>query len=204
MFNLSMDSFCLSGLYISGRKKIKIVLAVSLVLLMSACGTTSGIKQQGDVVNEVDLTKYNVVVIKAFDDETKGNRLPIYASNNFSDRITGAIRGKGTFEQVLREADFDPKEHEASNVMMLQGAITRYQEGNAALKLWVGFGAGSTYFDAKVELFDMLKGDSLGQIDVDRNSWALGGAIAASQTVDQFMREAAEKVASELAKKRVQ
>ena len=105
---------------------------------MSACGTTSGIKQQDDVVNEVDLTKYNVIVIKAFDDETGGNRLPIYASNNFSDRITGAIKGKGIFEQVLREADFDPKEHEASNVMMLQGAITRYQEGNAALKLWVG------------------------------------------------------------------
>ena len=50
----------------------------------------------------------------------------------------------------------------------------------------------------------MLEGDPLGQIDVDKNSWALGGAIAASQTVDQFMREAAEKIASELDKKRVQ
>ena len=35
-------------------------------------------------------------------------------------------------------------------------------------------------------------GDSLGQVTTDKNRWALGGGIAATQTVQSFMQGAAE------------
>lgn len=202
MNKLSRLVTCLSILLVSSRNSIVKVLSaffvVTMLLTISACGTTSGIKQQGEVVEEIDLTKYDVIVIKSFDDGTKKNNLPTYASDNFSDRISSAVRGKGVFKHVLSEEDFNPTDHETSHVIALQGAITRYEEGNAALKFMIGFGAGSTYFDANIELFDILEGTSLGQIHVDKNSWALGGGLAAGQTVDQFMNEAAEKIATEL------
>jgi hypothetical protein len=67
-------------------------------------------------------------------------------------------------------------------------------EGNAALRMFVGMGAGSSYFDANVRFSDS-RGKSLGMIRVDKNSWALGGGLAATQTVDTYMREGAKKTA---------
>ena len=43
---------------------------------------------------------------------------------------------------------------------------------------------------------------SLGQIVTDKNSWALGGGLAATQTPEGFMRGAAKKIAAECAKLR--
>ena len=40
----------------------------------------------------------------------------------------------------------------------------------------------------------------LDELVVDKNSWALGGALAAGQTVEQFMKASAEKIAEELAR----
>ena len=61
------------------------------------------------------------------------------------------------------------------------------------LRALVGFGAGSSYFDATVEFIDKQSNVKLGSIVTDKNSWALGGFIAASQTVDTFMEGAAKK-----------
>ena len=61
-------------------------------------------------------------------------------------------------------------------------------------------GAGSTYFDALVRFNDLDGDNQLGEIVVDRNSWGLGGIVAASQDIDHFMEQAAKKIASELAK----
>jgi uncharacterized NAD-dependent epimerase/dehydratase family protein len=59
-------------------------------------------------------------------------------------------------------------------------------------------GAGSSYFDATTALADAETGASLGLVTTDKNSWALGGGIAAGQTVQSFMQGAAEKIAKEL------
>jgi hypothetical protein len=75
----------------------------------------------------------------------------------------------------------------------------RYEEGSTALRLWVGMGAGSSYFDARIELRGGPEENTLGNWQVDRNSWGLGGAFAATQTVEEFMKSAAEKVGKELA-----
>lgn len=69
-------------------------------------------------------------------------------------------------------------------------------EGSAALRFWVGLGAGNSYFDATTEFRD-ADGRMLGRILTDKNSWGLGGAIAAGQTPETFMNSAAQKIALE-------
>ena len=57
-------------------------------------------------------------------------------------------------------------------------------------------------FDAIVELRDGATGAVLGSMKVDKNSWPLGGMIAATQTPRTFMDGAAKKVAEEVSKRR--
>jgi hypothetical protein len=66
----------------------------------------------------------------------------------------------------------------------------------------VGFAAGNVNFDARLQLVDGGTGESLGTWDVNKNSWALGGGIAATQTPEGFMQEAAGKIGTELSAKR--
>jgi hypothetical protein len=70
-------------------------------------------------------------------------------------------------------------------------------EGNVALRLLVGMGAGSSYFDANIRLIDGASGATLSTTKVDKNSWGLGGGIAASQTVESFMNQGAKAVAKD-------
>jgi hypothetical protein len=44
------------------------------------------------------------------------------------------------------------------------------------------------------------KGSSIGVIKVDKNSWPLGGGLAAGQNPEAFMNGAADKIAEEAVK----
>ena len=70
------------------------------------------------------------------------------------------------------------------------------------MRMLIGLGAGSSYFDANVRFTANESGELLGQMKVDKNSWALGGGMASGQTVDTYMRAAAKKIASEIIKYR--
>ena len=144
-----------------------------------------------------DFSNYNSVVVSDFGDATKNQNMPEYAGANFADRIISAIREKGTFEKVT-----DNPQEISGNTLVVSGDVTRYQEGNSTLKFLIGFGAGGTYFDANVSISDMNTQSQLGVINVDKNSWALGGAIAAGQSVDHFMNQAAKKIADELSERK--
>ncbi len=115
------------------------------------------------------------------------------AGRLFADKIAAELRKAGMFAEVVRGAT----EKEA---LVIYGDITRYAEGNAAARLMIGLGAGSSYFDAMVSFKDNLKDSDLAVMEVDRNSWVLGGGIAAGQTVEGYMDKAAKKIAEELAK----
>ncbi len=86
-----------------------------------------------------------------------------------------------------------------SSTLVVGGEITRFVEGNAALRFLVGMGAGSSYFDATVRATDGASGSSIATLSADKNSWGLGGSLAAGQTVYTFMDEAAKKTAKEVA-----
>jgi len=175
------------------------LLALATILIIYSCGTTSSISsKQG--VESPDLSVYKNVVVEIFSDRTKKNNVPDDFLKNLQNKITSEIKAKNVFESV------ENKIIDSTNIektLLIKGFVTRYSEGNPTLRLMVGFGAGSSYLDAKVYLINAPTNTSVGIIDIDKNSWALGGAIASSQTVETFMNVAAKKIAKELEKSKL-
>lgn len=176
-------------------KSFKTLACISVFIIYS-CGSTSSLSSKKGI-NNPDLTIYENVVVELFSDRTKKNNVPDYFLKNFQDKITSSIKEKNIFESV---EDKIIDSTNIKNTLLIKGFVTRYSEGNPTLKLMVGFGAGSSYLDAKVYLVNGPDNIPIGTIDVDKNSWALGGAIAASQTVETFMEGASKKIAKELEK----
>lgn len=180
-------------------------LLVALAALLSGCGTTSSL-QPNDTAQMIDLTPYSRLIVEDFTDEATPQAKPevqpllqpkvAAATKTFADQIASVVTASGGFEEVLREGRPDP------TTLVLRGAITQFDEGNATLRWMVGFNAGNANFDARVVLVDGGTGEELGTWIVDKNSWALGGGIAATQRPEDFMAEAAGKIGRELSTKR--
>lgn len=183
-----------------------------LTSALVACGTTSDIKPipkpeavaspAQKAAAAIDLSGYDKVIVLDFVDATdKGNLKPdkvraysdtmASATHAFADLIAQKVRDTGAFQEVVRGPS-------PGKALSISGRITRLSEGNAALRLLIGMGAGSSYFDATTDLSDADSGTRLGELTTDKNSWVLGGAIAATQTVQSFMQGAAEKIAEQL------
>lgn len=184
-------------------------------ITLAACGSTSSLKHTGSAPapkaettpgesiasnpgtkqqEEAPLPKfagYNKVLVQNFDTSRIGNN--IYAGQMFADKIASRIAYTGVYDKVLREA---PESLEG--VLIVTGEITRYDEGNPTMRLLIGMGAGSSYFDARVDVLDAKTKKVIGIINVDRNSWVLGGGIAMSQDVASHMDAAAERIAEEM------
>lgn len=191
-----------------------IIAGLVLCAALAACGTTSNIRSSASAdgaaagtargaASRIDASGYDRIVVLDFVDATgKGGLSPEQARSHdqamasavrvFPDLIAQKLRESGAYREVVR----GPAQGRA---LVVSGRITRLVEGSGALRFWVGMGAGSSYFDATTELADSETGQSLGQVVTDKNSWALGGIIAASQTVASFMEGAAQKIATELA-----
>jgi hypothetical protein len=183
----------------------RVLLVCGAVTFLAACGTTSSL-QSAEQDKTIDLTRYSKLIVEDFRDEAtvkaKPEVQPILrlkletAVKAFPDQIAAVTRSNGGFDQVGRSGTPD------ADTLVMRGAITQYDEGNATLRWMVGFAAGNVNFDAIVELLDGGTGQSLGKWVVDKNSWALGGGIAATQTPEGFMQEAATKIGTQLSEKR--
>ena len=166
--------------------------AAAASLFLASCGTTSSLRDaQGAAI--APAPKFSKVVVQNYtstvtDDEA--DKAQVAASGFFPDHIVNELREEGGFTSVSRTAKPD------TDTLVIEGVVTRYVEGNAALRLLVGMGAGSSHFDATTQFKD-AKGNVLGKIESDKVSWALGGGLAASQTTQKFMKGAAEKIAEE-------
>ena len=55
-------------------------------------------------------------------------------------------------------------------------------------------------FTARLGLWDLTTGEQRGSWGVDKNSWALSGAVTAGQRPGDFMIEAASKIGEELSR----
>lgn len=175
---------------------LRLAFVPMLAIMLAGCGTISGFKPtQGN--NLESLQKYNQVSVLDFADKTKdkssGENIR-ELGQHFADLIALDLKQTGAFAEVNRV------ESPRVDSLTVSGDITKCVKGNASLRLWVGMGAGSSYFDAIVHCSDADTGQQLGEIDVNKNSWVLGGGIAAGQTVETFMEGAAKKVADELSK----
>jgi hypothetical protein len=185
-----------------------------LLLALAACGTTSNLQPSNPVATPasphalaktaaLDLSGYDKVVVLDFTDATDKTKLKPEDARSYSDSMSTAvrtfadliaqkIRSTGAFADVIRGGNADGK------ALVVSGRITRLVEGNGTLRFFIGFGAGSSYFEATTDVGDVESGQNLGHVVTDKNSWALGGGLAATQTVQSFMEGAATKIATQL------
>jgi len=180
---------------------------IPIAVSLAACGTTSSFHAVPAAAQEyIDLAPYDRLLVEDFlDDAThraKPEMQPILqpkvmkAATMFPDQIASVVAAEGGFTTVERSGAG------GEGTLLLRGAITQYDEGSATLRWIVGFNAGNVNFDATLQLVDGGTQDVLGTWLVDKNSWALGGGIAATQTPELFMAEAARKIGEELARSR--
>ena len=170
-----------------------ILLGIVGLFSLTGCGSTSALKNtQGQAI--VSARKFSKVTVQNFklsleEPAQHANEAPTY----FADRIASEIKKTGRFQSVSQNSQPD------ANTLVINGVITKYVEGNSVLRFFIGMGAGSSFFEADVYFRDS-KGATLGKIKVDKNSWALGGGVAAAQNPTMFMNGAADKIAQEAAK----
>jgi hypothetical protein len=188
-----------------GTQKRYFAVVFCTAILLAACGTTPSLKAP-EATKAVDLTRFSRLLVEDFTDEATAKAKPEIqpllkpklenAVKLFPDQIASVTKSAGGFDEVVRSGDPD------ASTLVLRGAITQFDEGNATLRWLVGFAAGNVNFDSWLQLVDGGTGAALGTWDVNKNSWALGGGIAATQTPEGFMQEAAAKIGAELSAKR--
>ena len=174
---------------------MKKFICFALITLLSACGTTSSLRNAKSPATRTDLSSYNYVIVNDFKDgvsKSQDDPAIISEGKKFADIIAKDIKAKNEFAKVERNIN------STDNAILIDGKITQHSEGNTAARMLLGFGAGSSHFDAAVYIKDNKTKNTLGNIDVDKTSWALGGAIAASQDVNSHMNDASAKIANEL------
>ena len=177
------------------------IASIVTCLLISGCGSVSQL-ETSENQNLQSIGDYDSVMVLDFSDKTHpsikdSSKLEIHrdrvemAGENFADRIVSELQASGQFKAVVRE-------NLEGRHLIISGDIVRYAEGNAAARLWIGMGAGSSFFDANVVFKDGESGKVLGKVAIDKNSWVLGGGIASGQTVEHFMNRGAKRIAEEL------
>jgi Domain of unknown function (DUF4410) len=187
----------------------KVIAGSALIVGLAACGTTSSLTSGPQVAGNIDLTGYSRLLVTDFMDEASAKagtetqqavRTKVEAARKaFPDQIAATVKTSGGFGEVSRaEALYGT---EAATLVM-RGAITQWDEGNTAMRLMIGFGAGNARLDARIELLDGGSGEVLGTWIVDKNSWALGGIVAAGQSPETFLPGAARGIGEELSKRR--
>lgn len=161
---------------------------------LTSCGTVAPVKMTDSATNPALAggKTFQRVLIKDFRNlADTSNAAANAAGQALASKIQAEILRQRTSAIIARTGAAD------SQTLVVEGEIKRFVEGNAALRLFIGMGAGSSYFDAEIRLTDS-KGLPITRIVADKNSWGLGGGIAAGQTVDSFMNEAARKTAEQV------
>jgi len=175
--------------------KLFTLLLIPVFATLVSCGTTSGVKAADGKAISSSAVKFSKVVVRDFastENDPKVATKVAIAKKSFPDMIVGELRNTGRFSKVSRSGSVD------SETLVIGGTITDYDDGNAVAKMFIGFAAGNSNFNSNVNFSGA--GKSLGNVTVDKNSWALGGALAAAQTAESFIPGAAKKVAGEALK----
>jgi hypothetical protein len=184
-------------IYYKIEKIMKTLPFLVLTVLLSACGTTSNIRTAEKSTTLPDFNNYSYVIVNDFQDGvTKSSDDPhvLAGGKNFADIIASSIKSKNLFNKVERNVESTDK------ALLIDGKITKYSEGNPVMRTLIGFGAGSSRFDAKISIRDNATKKHLGNMDVNKMSWALGGVIAGIQDTKSHMNSAALKIADECAR----
>jgi hypothetical protein len=188
---------------------MKILALFAIILSLAGCGTTSSLASNPKASGNIDLTANSRLLVTDFADEASSKAAPEVrpivklkveaALKSLPDQIASTVTDRGAFKEVSR-AEVLPSPD--ASMLVMRGAVTQWEDGNPAMRMLIGFGAGNARFDARIELLDGGSGEVLGTWIVDKNSWALGGAIAATQSPETFIPGAAKSIGDELSKRK--
>lgn len=168
------------------------ILKISSLALFSffavSCGSTSSLPKTVNATGK----SFSKVIVKDFASQVTDGAVQskvAIAQKSFADAIASEIVKTGKFASVGRSGRLD------AQTLLIDGAITDYDDGNAAMRALVGFAAGNSNFNSNVRFAD--QSGPIANIDVDKNSWALGGLAAVGQDAESFIPGVAKKVAKE-------
>lgn len=186
--------------------RFRLPVSIAALLLLSACGTVSGLTRESANApariadfNRVEVLDFSASDEAQHEDAKKAAEHLVglkKAQAAFADKIAEALIATNAFAEVARSAGSAP-------ALRVSGNISRYDEGNVVARGLTGF-AGQTHFDATVKVTDSTTGTTLATLSVERNSWPLpvGASMSTLQTTNYFMNNAAKKIADELAAKK--
>lgn len=187
--------------------KSKTILILFLSLSLVGCGTTSALIPAYESAISDNFKRYDKIIISDFVDGTHKNERKAQtkrrkkamglATQRFTDMLAMQIEQTGAFDQVVRQVG--DQMIEEGEYLLVRGEITRYSKGNTFLRVVIGYGVGTAFLDADITLYDAYSNEQIGLLEVDRNSWVLGGVLAIAHNVNYFMDKAADKIASEIA-----
>lgn len=172
-------------------------------LLLCSCGSTSSVQPaSGNLTAEAGT--YDSLVVRPFRDSTTPDGFATWTADEQQEHRASVKRAGERIATLVisntksgsRFKSIGDKPGPGRN-LLIDGEITGFSNGVASLRLWVGMGAGSAYLDGVANFKDQKTGKDIGRIVIDKNTWPLGGAIAASQNADSFAEGAAEKIAAE-------
>jgi len=192
-YNLMSNTNQFAFLRSSACLTSSLVPVIACLLALTGCGTTSDLKgdQGGAVASSRRFSKVSVQNFKVSVPEHAEEAAS--SGTAFADVIAVEIRKTRKFETVIRNGVADP------NTLIVDGIVTKYDEGSTSKRMWLGMGFGMSFLEATVTFRDS-KGNRVGTIKVDKNSWPLGGGLAAGQNPHSFMDDAGDKIAEEAAK----
>jgi Domain of unknown function (DUF4410)/Protein of unknown function (DUF3313) len=142
-----------------------------------------------------DIKKYDVVVvdrIKVNDSELKdeeSRKLAAELSDFFQAELVRQFRETGLFRNVLNLNESDMPA-DKGRTLKVQGAITRLAHGSAALRYWIGGGAGQAEAEAELYFLDVPTGEFM-LIIADRREVAFGARdnrVELRQSVDDMVQ----------------
>lgn len=151
---------------------------IFLAIFLAGCRTTSEFNPF------VSISSYQTVVIEDFDG-------PGSSGYDFAERIARFLSRAGLFKDILRQ---DPE----GRAIRIEGVVTRYEKGNAAMRLKFGPAMGQARFAAKVNLYDYQSGDFIGSLKISESFEATGPRAPIVQDLDTLAERGAERVAEEL------
>ena len=184
-------------------KRVAIAPLLFAVLVATGYGTLGKLEKTG--AGPRTIADYDRVIVADFgvndtrpakDAEQAAERAANIEAGRkaFSAAVAEEIRATGAFAEVAQAKMMAP-------ALQVTGTVDLWEPGNVAARSLVGF-VGKSEFSATVIFSDLETGAELGRVVSDRNSWPLpiGASTNVVQSVDFLMKQAAKRVAAELAK----
>lgn len=181
---------------------IRIALAL-IVVGLAACGSTGQLasksaKQSDQIKNfeQVVVLDFNANDMRPVNDAQEKTEREKNVNEGrilFADTIADRIAETKAFTKVSRKPL-------RGRFLVVTGTVDVWEPGNIATRAITGY-IGQSQFASTIHVLDGQTGEELARINGDRNSWPLpiGASTTILQTVNFFMNEAANHIATELA-----